>query len=361
MVRETVDRIRTSLKSGQYTNEASISQGVVLPVLQALNWPIFETSVVKPEHSVKPGNVDFALCDTRKRPKILLEVKRIGRADTGDRQLFEYVFHEGVPMAVLTDGQEWSFFLPGEEGPYEERRVYKLDLLERSPAESTERLYRYLEYQRVVSGEALATARDDYKDVTRGRHIAAAIPKAWHQLLSGPDELLVDLLADKVEDICGYKPDLDDCSRFIQKRGGSQPTPNVATFLDPEKTDVAEPQMAPPRRPPPEKRGFSFLDIFHPANSAKDVIRKILIAFAQNDPEFLERFAARKHGRKRRWIARSKSELYPGRPDLEIYSVELVQGWWMGTNYSIARIGKMVELACEVANVEFGKDLTVSL
>lgn len=360
MIRETVDRIRTSLKSGQYTNEASISQGVVLPVLQALNWPIFETSVVKPEHSVKPGNVDFALCDTRGRPKILLEVKRIGRADTGDRQLFEYVFHEGVPMAVLTDGQEWSFYLPGEEGPYEERRVYKLDLLERSPAESTERLHRYLEYQRVISGEALATARDDYKDVTRVRDIAAAIPKAWHQLLSGPDELLVDLLADRVEDICGYKPNLDDCSRFIQTSGGSQPAPSPAIFSDPQKTDDAEPQIAPPLTPP-EKRGFWYLDEFYPANSAKDVIRKILIAFAQNDPEFLERFAARKHGRKRRWIARSKSELYPGRPDLMEYSVKLSQGWWMGTNYSIARIEKMVKLACEVANVEFDKDLVISL
>ena len=361
MIRETVDRIRTSLKSGQYTNEASISQGVVLPVLQALNWPIFETSVVKPEHSVKPGNVDFALCDTRGRPKILLEVKRIGRADTGDRQLFEYVFHEGVPMAVLTDGQEWSFYLPGEEGPYEERRVYKLDLLERSPAESTERLHSYLEYQRVISGEALATARDDYKDVTRGRHIAAAVPKAWNQLLSGPDELLVDLLAGKVEDICGYKPDQDDCSRFIQTRGGSRPAQNPAISSDPEKTDDPEPRMELSPPPPPEKRGYWYGGKFHPANSAKDVIHKVLMAFAQNDPEFLDRFAARKHGRKRRWIARSKSELYPGRPDLEEYSVKLGQDWWMGTNYGIARIEEMVKLACEVANVEFGKDLIVLL
>lgn len=353
MIRETVDRIRTSLESGLYTNEASVSQGIVLPVLQALDWPVFDTSVVTPEYSVKPGNVDFALCDRRKRPKILLEVKRIGRADTGDRQLFEYVFHEGVPMAVLTDGQEWSFYLPGEEGPYEERRVYKLDLLERSPAESTERLYRYLEYQRVVSGEALATARDDYKDVTRGRHIASAIPKAWNQLLSGPDELLVDLLADKVEDICGFKPDPEVCSEFIQTRGGSQ-----RAHIENGDRKLHEP---PSPTPPPTKKGFMYHGSFHPAKSAREVLQKVLITFSEDDPEFLERFAKREHGRKRRWIARSNSELNPDRPDLAEKSVEFVQGWWMGTNYSRRRIEKITKLACEVANVEFGKDLVVSL
>jgi hypothetical protein len=39
-------------------------------------------------------------------------------------------------MAVLTDGQEWHFFLPTEQGDYGERRVYKLDLLERDPQEA---------------------------------------------------------------------------------------------------------------------------------------------------------------------------------------------------------------------------------
>ena len=39
-------------------------------------------------------------------------------------------------MAILTDGQEWSFYLPGEQGRYDERRVYKPDLLEREISEA---------------------------------------------------------------------------------------------------------------------------------------------------------------------------------------------------------------------------------
>jgi len=58
---------------------------------------------------------------------ILIEVKQVGQSKGADRQLFEYAFHKGVPMAILTDGQEWNFFLPTEQGDYSERQLYKLD------------------------------------------------------------------------------------------------------------------------------------------------------------------------------------------------------------------------------------------
>ena len=128
-----------------------------------------------------------------------------------------------------------------------------------------------------------------------------------------------------------------------------------------KKTDDREQRATTPPPPPPPKKGFTYRGEFQAENSAIEVIQKVLIIFADENPEFLEGFAARKHGRKRRWIARSKNDLYPDRPDFAEKSVELVQGWWMGTNYSIPRIEKMVELACEVANVEIGKDLVVSL
>src|SRR5262249_43268218 len=38
-------------------------------------------------------------------------------------QALEYAFHIGVPSVVLRDGRTWSFYLPAEEGSYEERRA----------------------------------------------------------------------------------------------------------------------------------------------------------------------------------------------------------------------------------------------
>ena len=79
MIRETVDRIRVSLKSGKFTNEASVSQGIVLPVLQALDWPVSDTSVVAPEYPVESGRVDYALCDSTGRPKISWKSRELAR------------------------------------------------------------------------------------------------------------------------------------------------------------------------------------------------------------------------------------------------------------------------------------------
>jgi len=78
--------------------------------------------------------VDFALCHPPGKPVTLIEAKQIGQSDGAERQLFEYAF-DGVPMAILTDGREWNVFLPGEQGSYSERHVYKLDLMERDLAE----------------------------------------------------------------------------------------------------------------------------------------------------------------------------------------------------------------------------------
>jgi hypothetical protein len=147
----------------------------------------------------------------------LIEVKQLGMASpASERQLFEYAFHAGVPLVVLTDGQQWQFFLPAEQGDYGERRAYKLDLLEREVDECSNRLKRYLQYEAVVSGAAIEAAREDYRNVARGRLIRAALPRAWRKLVEEKDDILIDLLADQAATLCGYKPDVDTVCRFLE-------------------------------------------------------------------------------------------------------------------------------------------------
>jgi hypothetical protein len=215
---EFIKKTKELLKHNTFRSEAAVSQGILLPALHELGWPVFDTSVVIPEYSVEGRRVDYALCHPATRPSVFIEVKNIGLSEGADRQLFEYAFHIGVPMAILTDGQEWSFYLPGEQGRYDERRVYKLDLLERTSEEASTRLTKYLSYERVCSGEALKTARSDYQNVARGREIESTFPRAWASLLQEEDSLLLDLLAEKVEGLCGYRPDQDDCRQFLQTR-----------------------------------------------------------------------------------------------------------------------------------------------
>lgn len=351
------------LRSGRFINEAAVSQGAVLPLLQALNWPIFDTSVVIPQFSLEGRRVDYALCHPGRKPLLFLEIKRLGATEGADRQLFEYAFHKGVPMAILTDGQEWHFYLPAEQGEYDERRVYKLDLLERELSDCTQRLIKYLQYEAVCTGRAIEAARADYKDIARGRHIAQTLPEAWKRIISEPDELLLELLADKVEDLCGYKPSLDDCSSYL---GNPMAVPFAAVIANEEKP---VPVIRAPRRNNSERQqsglvrmGFMYKNQEYPCGSAREAATKIFRLFAQNDSTFYERFSARKHGRLRRYIARNKNELYSNRPDLiQNHSFELDAGWYMGTNYSTLDFEKIISMACEVAGVTYGSGLILHL
>ncbi|MDN5882137.1 MAG: hypothetical protein L0H37_07180 [Nitrosospira sp.] len=360
-----IEQVRQKLRRGEYQSEAAVSQGIVLPALHGLGWPVFDTSVVIPEYALEGRRVDYALCHPAHRPSVFIEVKKVGHSDGADQQLFEYAFHLGVPIAILTDGQEWSFYLPGEQERYDERRVYKLDLLERTIEESITRLERYLGFDNVCSHKALESARSDYKNVARDREIKSTFPKAWRTLLEEPDSLLVDLLAEKIEDLCGYKPDLDACSHYLTAvaarpdseslLSGNQSKPLPANHNDLRATRTRAQRKRQPF-------SFEFDGRTYQAKSAKEVMVKVFRLLAEVDADFLERFASRKHGRKRRYLAREKSELYPGRPDLcAECSVEVVPGWWLGTNYSRNNIQDILDLALEVAPASFQSKIRVSV
>lgn len=369
-ITQHIQEICHGLKEGRFINEASVSQGIVLRVLQALSWPIFDSSIVAPEYTLEGRRVDYALCSPANKPAVFIEVKQVGQAEGAERQLFEYAFHQGIPMAILTDGQEWHFYLPGEQGRYTERRFYKLDLLEREISESVTKLNRYLLYPSIASGEAFDAARKDYKNISKNRQILEAIPSAWMKLIQEQDELLMELLSDKVESLCGYKPSPDIIENFFM-------TLQQATNNHPQ-TQHKKKQAVPSNRKQTNKRiisissdkvnqpkgiGFILDGKEYDARSAREVLILVLKELHKRDSTFLSRFAARpKHGRKRRFIAQSKHELYPDRPDLcKEYSEQIAPGWWAGTNYSRGNIMKIIAMASEVAGVSMDSELVINL
>lgn len=363
-LREHILRIQDNIRAGRFANEAAVSQGIVLPFLQALGWPTYDTRVVSPEYGVEGRRVDFALCHPADKPLIFIEVKQVGQSEGADRQLFEYAFHLGVPMAVLTDGQEWHFYLPGEQGLYQERRVYKLDLLERNLDECEARLKRYLDYQASCSGKALEEARRDYQGVSKDRQITLTLPLAWAKLTEEPDNQLIELVADKVESLCGYKPDPDIVASFLANGARTAISPQSKPILSqPAKPRNQKTTSVSARHTQLSSVGFVLQGHNYVARNARDVMVQLFEELARRDSSFLERFVARpKHGKKRRFVARSQVELYPDRPDLgEEHSHKLSSGWWIGTNYSRENIEKIVRMACEVAGLNFGTDVIIKL
>jgi hypothetical protein len=50
-VKEDLLDIRAGIRAGRYVNEATVSQGIVQRLLNALGWPVYNTEIVAPEYS----------------------------------------------------------------------------------------------------------------------------------------------------------------------------------------------------------------------------------------------------------------------------------------------------------------------
>jgi hypothetical protein len=328
--------------------------------------------LVWPEYQTGEGRADFALCHPPSKPAEFIEVKPPGKAEDGVRQALEYAFHTGVPFIVLTDGRTWSFYLPAEQGSYEDRRVYKLDLFERPPAEAAEILRRYLAYDRVVSGEALEAARKEYRSRNRRSQACTAIPEAWRELVGKGNEDLVNMLASAVETKAGVRPDDNDVAEFlaglgkfgsapVSDRAGSQTDRTPGKPLRPSVEIGARPGDLRTTGESSRAGKLILRGKAYPYHNAKDAMVIVLRELAKGDPTFLERCSQHPdaQGRKRRYIARTPEELYPDREDLREMREALPGGWLVATNLNNILKKTIIKLATEVDGLSFGKDVIV--
>ncbi len=270
-IEEHIREIRSDIEAHRFANEAAVTLGVVLRLLSVLNWPCWNTHVVAPQYAIQGRRADFALCHPIDQPIALIEVKQPGMSGTAsEQQLFEYAFHAGVPLVVLTDGQQWDFFLPAEQGDYGERRVYKLDLLEHQIDECLNRLVRYLKYEAVVSGAAIKAAREDHHKVTQTRLVQATLPKAWRKLVEEKGDLrdlLIELITDQADTLCGNKPDPETVAHFLRESLTltEQPASDRTHSVKPSRSAAS--QVSPPRPEPEPRYRKTYRDMLNRPNN----------------------------------------------------------------------------------------------
>ncbi|MYC78069.1 hypothetical protein F4X10_20090, partial [Candidatus Poribacteria bacterium] len=187
-LKEHIDDIGSRLKNEEFSSEQAVRQGIVDRLLFHLGWPMHDTQIVYPEYTVGSGRVDYALCHPSSTPRVFIEAKQVGNIEGAEEQLFGYDSRIRVPIAVLTDGQEWRFFHPTGEGTWEERQIRKLDFLAMESEECAECLNKYLNYESIRSDEAVNVIREDYDNLVRQRKIEGGLPEAWHTLVQEADE-----------------------------------------------------------------------------------------------------------------------------------------------------------------------------
>lgn len=350
----TIDDLKQLIAGRSFRSEAEISRGVVSRVLNELEWPVFDVQVVAPEFKIGTRKVDYALCHPPGRPSVLLEVKDLGKADgRGEKQLFEYCFHQGVPIAVLTDGRTWSFFFPAGQGTYEERRFARIDLIRDDPEDSARTLTDYLRADDVRSGQARKRAQHDYEAARLEREAASTYASVWKKLLSGPESSLLDLFSEKVQQATGVRPDRTGAAEFIRAQAGI-----AAGARDRSRKRRKEKGRDSIDKGQPS---FTFRGQTETFKSAVEVMRAVFTKLASEDPEFCARFSEQHYGRVRRYVAKTKAQLYPGNPEREKDSYSLPGGWWLATHSSNKDKVNRIKDACQVAGLEFGRDLVISI
>lgn len=253
---DALDKIRSSFDP---RTEEAVKFRMIAPILGGLGWDPAGPEV-RYEYPVGSGRVDFALGETGKIATFV-EAKA-SRVDLSRHveQVVRYAFHEGVAICVLTNGLEWWLYLPMERVQFEDRRFAVLRIKEDPVDELHDDLKRFLSRESVLSGEAHRRARRRFV-------LDKAIPRVWRDMLSGPDDALVELVRNRVHEQDHLLPTVEEVNRrqiFVP------PAPRTGPVTPQRQPD----RVGPPADTNPAGRpvGFHLWGDYHSVRSGNEVL-----------------------------------------------------------------------------------------
>ena len=236
-ISQAVSGIR-DMPSLEGRSKAAIAQAVVLRLLAAAGWDVFDLSQVMPGYITGNSNVDFALMPPGQprgaaSPRVFIDVRTPAEnieSPRMERQLLALCAREEVPLAALTNGLRWLLFLWSPGGGRMERRFCELDL-RGDPEAAAADINRYLTRDRVSNGQAARSAERALRDSNREAVDRRAVIQGWRQVVGGLDEGLIELVATAAEQRAGHRPDNRLVRRVLAE--------NRAALLAPGTEDAA--------------------------------------------------------------------------------------------------------------------------
>ena len=156
-LRNTIAHILEHRQHLAKANEATIQQYVVLPILRALGWDDanLASMEVLPEYKVESRRADYTLqVKRKKKPIVVIECKRWSQSiEKYEGQICFYAYSKDIPLAIITNGKLWRFYLSGWKASSLSDRIFcETDIEDRENAISN--LEKYLLKSNVASDEA---------------------------------------------------------------------------------------------------------------------------------------------------------------------------------------------------------------
>jgi predicted type IV restriction endonuclease len=291
-------------------DEAATKQAVVVRLLSLLGWDIFNIDEVTPEYSVGGRRVDYSLRISNAN-KVFIEVKKIGEElENHQQQLLNYSFNEGVKLSILTNGATWWFYLPLQEGSWEQRKFYTIDILQQESKDIVSKFVDFLSKDNISTGKANQNAEAIYKGQQKLNILKETLPKAWNKIIEEVEDLLVDLISDTTEELCGFKANSELIEQFILRHKDRFIIPTTPPTRIPLRPQV-------PSSTPMGVQGsysgksissFHFRGSQYPVRFWIDLLIKLCeILKTTHGDEFNKVLSLR--GRKRPYFSRNKDEL----------------------------------------------------
>ncbi len=227
-------------------DEASTKQGIILPFLHLLGWNTYNIDEVTPEFLVENRRVDYSL-RLNNTNEVFIEVKKIGEdLEKYQEQLLDYSFRQGVELATLTNGITWWFYLPTKKGDWKARKFYTIDITQQESNDVVSKFVDLLSKNNVQSGKAVQHAESIYKGRLKKKTIEDTLPEAWNKIITEPDTLLIDLIAEITEKLCGFKPNTEVVKQFLEYH-------EAGFLISPEAIEEQKPQISPPALQPDKR------------------------------------------------------------------------------------------------------------
>ncbi len=344
---EELKKLINNLKKSRNLNsldEAATKQYIVLNILKILGWDPFNIDEVRPEYSVGKQKVDYAL-RYRGRNKVFIEVKKVNEnLEKHQEQLLTYSFKEGIKLAVLTNGISWWFYLPLHEGNWEQRKFFTIEIYDQPTEEIVEKFISFLLKDNVITDEAIKNAENLYKSKQKFILIKETLPKAFEKMISEPDQKLVELLAEKVEKICGYKPSERTVENYLaeietnfnKNLRVSVAKQEISKKSTIEKNTINEKISYTNRK----ISSFIFKNKFYEVNSWKEFLIKIIEILVQDHKNEFEKVLELK-GKKRPYFSENKKDL---RIPYRIKNTKVYVETNLSANAIVAIIKKVISL-----------------
>lgn len=212
-----VDSLKSNPRVPSY-GEAETKQAIIIPLLHILGWDTYNTDEVAPEFSVGNRRVDYSL-RLNASNEVFIEVKKTAEdldKDNYQEQLLDYSFRLGIDLAILTNGITWCFYLPTRKGDWKTRKFYTVDMIQQATKDIASKLIDLISKNSVQSGKAVQHAEFIYEGRLRTQRIEETLSQAWNKIIFEPDALLIDLISETTERICGFKPACEEVKVFLK-------------------------------------------------------------------------------------------------------------------------------------------------